>query len=94
MGGKAETVEAFLSRCKSADPTEYAETKEMIDALLEEWDIAKSRNSELMYDQGGKDAQKGLLKDFNGPDIGYWEAMHSMRNVDAESPLQILKVKS
>lgn len=87
-------VEAFLSRCKSADPTEYAETKEMIDALLEEWDIAKSRNSELMYDQGGKDAQKGLLKDFNGPDIGYWEAMHSMRNVDAESPLQILKVKS
>ena len=61
--------------------------------LLDQWEAYAEENENLTYSGGGRD-NESLLANFGKPKEGHWEALSSMRNVDHESPLWIIKEKS
>ena len=87
-----EAIEKLLQRVEAADESEFHATEEEISRLIHEWSQQTQEDYVLTY-QGGGLNNPSVLTNFTTPNQGLWKAMNSMRNVDQESPLEIIKAK-
>ncbi len=80
--------ELFLERIRLADPEEAVATSHELERLVETWRREAGETGEAALYYRAHSPHKGLLAD-PGTRYGVWETMHSMRNVDSESPIRV-----
>ena len=88
-------ISLLCEHCKRSDPEETENLRIHLHRLADEWK-ERSQNNDLpdfSYSARGGGSDRTLLKNF-GDKYGMWPALNSLRNVDVESPLEIIQWRS
>lgn len=80
----------IIRRAREVDPREEASTKEQIEELIKEWEEWATTYQTLRYD-GYNRQQKAVLRSAGRDYTQGWDTLHSMRNVDRECVIHVMK---
>jgi hypothetical protein len=92
-GPELKTIKDYLLEIvRRVDPYEAVATSTHLDQIAYEWaawrDEAIGEGKALYYRASGRQTHR-ILKDFGAAGQG-WPTLHSMRNVDRNSPIHVL----
>jgi hypothetical protein len=81
-------VEILLDRTRSFDPREVESTQKHLLELIGQWRDAATDPGTFRYQAAGRTSH--LLKTFKSKSDGLWPTLHSMRNVDTSTFVDII----
>jgi superfamily II DNA or RNA helicase len=91
LGQVAAVRDAIVARVASASPAEADRTREELDAVIEMWRARASEQPDLVYSDYDRPTRSLLVDASRASDAsGAFATLFSLRDVDVESPLELV----
>lgn len=87
--GVSRIIEGLYRRALQSDPSEAENVRLYLQKLAEDWGSLIREIPDLSFHDNNRGSNRTLLKAF-GDSYGQWEAHHSMRNVDVQTPIDVI----